>query len=183
MKRYLIITLLLAVFSLTHSAEFELKLGLDMYRDLSVDATGHEPTKIYPGFSIGVESLVSEEDPFRYGLGIVWHNSANGKNGYEGHSTSPLYLLGKYEVEDDLYLIGRGGWAFAKRGDTTDIKKMDGGLYGAFGVGREFQNDKVNIELLYEIMKYRYITRFATTEDGYYQIFSVVFSYKIGTNN
>ena len=61
---------------MVQSAEFELKLGLDMYRDLSVDATGHNPTGAYPGASIGAEALISEKDPFRYGLGIVWHNSA-----------------------------------------------------------------------------------------------------------
>lgn len=141
MKRLFIITFLSIVSTLTYSMELELKLGLDLYRKLSVDAEGHTPTGIYPGGSIGIEALVHYKSSLRYGLGIVWHNSANGSNGYEGHSTSPLYLVGKYKVRDDLYLIGRAGWAFAKAGDATDVKGADGGLYGAFGIGREFSNN------------------------------------------
>jgi len=173
------IVLLFVVSAFTYSIELELKLGLDVYRELSVDATGHKPTGIYPGGSVGMEALVSEKNPFRYGLGMVWHNSANGKSGYEGHSTSPLYIVGKYKVKDDVYFIGRAGWAFAKAGDATNVKGADGGLYGAFGVGKEFMENKMNLELLYEIMEYEYNTTFATEEDGYYQIFSIVFSYKL----
>lgn len=183
MKKYLIVPLFLMISFLTYSIEVELKLGLDIYRSLSADAEGNRPTGIYPGGSVGMEALISERDTFRYGLGMVWHNSANGKNGYEGHSTSPLYLVGKYDFNDDLYFISRGGWAFSKAGDTTGVRKTDGGLYGALGIGKHFNDERLNIELIYEFMKYRYITRIGTTEDGYYQIFSAVFSYKIGTSN
>ncbi len=179
MKKILIVTFLLIVFTSTYSLELEFKLGLDIYRKLSVDAEGHTPTGIYPGGSIGLEALEYYRSSLRYGLGIVWHNSANGSNGYEGHSTSPLYLVGKYKVKNDTYFVGRAGWAFAKAGDATGVKGADGGLYGALGVGREFANNRVNLEFLYEIMRYEYNTRFATEEDGYYQIFSLIFSYKL----
>lgn len=179
MKKLFIVTLLLIVSTLTYSIELELKLGLDIYRKLSVDAEGHTPTGIYPGGSIGLEALGYERGAFKCGLGMVWHNSANGSGGYEGHSTSPLYLVGKYKVRDEIYFIGRAGWAFAKAGDATDVKGADGGLYGALGIGREFMNNRMNLEFLYEIMEYEYNTRFATEEDGYYQILSLVFSYKL----
>lgn len=183
MKKCLIIFLFSTISFISFSIEVELKLGFDMYRSLSADAKGDRPTGIYPGGSIGIETLMSENNRLRYGLGMVWHNSANGKNGYEGHSTSPLYLVGKYELKDNIYIVARGGWAFSKAGDTTYVQKTDGGLYGAFGVGKIFLNDRMNIECLYEIMEYKYITRLGTTEDGYYQIFSAVVSYKIKSNN
>ena len=193
MKKYLIIVLLLAVSSLTQSTEVDFKLGLDVYRNLSADAWGDGrdgPTAIYPGASIGFETMIEEDKPLKYGLGIVWHNSANGRDGYEGHSTSPLYLVGKYDLRDDLYLVGRGGWGFSKAGDATNIEKVDGGLYGGIGVGREL-NDNLSAELMYEVMGYRYITFFGSDEDGYthteeegcYQILSFILSYKIWSNN
>lgn len=183
MKKIFIIALLLIVSTLTYSMELDLKLGLDIYRKLSVDAEGHTPTGIYPGGSIGLEVLGYERGLFNFGLGMVWHNSANGSSGYEGHSTSPLYLVGRYKFKEEIYFIGRAGWAFAKAGDATNVKGADGGLYGAFGVGREFVDKRINLELLYEIMKYEYNTRFATEEDGYYQIVSLIFSYKLWAAN
>ncbi len=180
MRKKLLIGAFIAVAAIASAAELELKLGADLYRDLTKDATGHNPVKIYPGGSIGAELLVNEDSPFRFGIGAEAKSSVNGSDGYDGHYAFPVYGVGKYDVSDTWYLLGRAGYAFAQEGDADNVVNANSGLYGALGVGKEFMDERFNLEFMYEVMEYDYDTVFNTNEDGYYNVLSLKFGIKFG---
>ncbi|WP_321328399.1 OmpA family protein [uncultured Ilyobacter sp.] len=181
MRKKLLIGAFIAVAAIASAAELELKLGADLYRDLTEDASGHNPVKIYPGGSAGLELLVNEDSPFRFGIGAEAKSSVEGSGGYDGHYAFPVYGVGKYDVADTWYLLGRAGYAFAKEGDADDVIDANGGLYGAVGVGKEFMDERFNLEFMYELMDYDYDTATsASNEDGLYHVASLKFGIKFG---
>ncbi|WP_320046436.1 OmpA family protein [uncultured Ilyobacter sp.] len=180
MRKKLLIGAFIAVAAMASAAELELKLGADLYRDLTKDATGHNPVRTYPGGSAGLELLVNEDSPFRFGIGAEAKSSVKGSNNYDAHYAFPLYAVGKYDVADTWYLVGRAGYAFASEGSGDGIDDAHGGVYGALGVGKEFMDERFNIELMYEAMDYDYDTDFDTNEDGYYGVVALKFGVKFG---
>jgi OOP family OmpA-OmpF porin len=180
MRKKLLIGAFIAIAAMASAAELELKLGADLYRDLTKDATGHNTVKTYPGGSIGAELLVNEDSPFRFGIGAEAKSSVNGSNGYDGHYAFPVYGVGKYDVSDTWYLLGRAGYAFAEAGSADDVEDANGGLYGALGLGKEFMDERFNLEFMYEVMEYDYDTVANTNEDGYYNVVSLKFGVKFG---
>lgn len=180
MRKKLLIGAFIAIAAMASAAEVELKLGADLYRDLTKDATGHNTVKTYPGGSIGAELLVNEDSPFRFGIGAEAKSSVNGSDGYDGHYAFPLYGVGKYDIADTWYLLGRAGYAFAEDGAADGVDEANGGLYGALGLGKEFMDERFNLEFMYEVMEYDYDTDFDTNEDGYYNVLSLKFGIKFG---
>lgn len=180
MRKKLLIGAFIAVAAMASATELELKLGADLYRDLTKDATGHNPVRVYPGGSAGLELLVNEDSPFRFGIGAEAKSSVKGSGNYDAHYAFPVYAVGKYDVSDTWYLLGRAGYAFAEEGSGDGIKDAHGGAYGALGVGKEFMDERFNIELMYEGMEYDYDTDYSTNEDGYYGVVSLKFGIKFG---
>jgi len=180
MRRKLLIGAFIAIATMASAAELELKLGADLYRDLTKDVEGHNPVRTYPGGSVGFELLVNEDSSFRFGIGAEAKSSVKGSDNYDAHYALPLYAVGKYDVSDTWYLLGRAGYAFAEEGSGDDIDQAHGGVYGSLGVGKEFMNERFNIELMYEAMEYNYDTDFNTNEDGYYGVVALKFGLKFG---
>jgi OOP family OmpA-OmpF porin len=180
MRKKLLIGTFIAIATMASAAELELKLGADLYRDLTKDAEGHNPVRTYPGGSAGFELLVNEDSPFRFGIGAEAKSSVKGSDNYDAHYAFPLYAVGKYDVSDTWYLLGRAGYAFAEEGSGDGIEDAHGGAYGALGVGKEFMDERFNIELMYEAMEYDYDTDADTNEDGYYGVVALKFGVKLG---
>lgn len=180
MRKKLLIGAFIAVAAMTSAAELELKLGADLYRDLTKDALGNNPVRTYPGGSVGLELLVNEDSPFRFGIGAEAKSSVKGSDNYDAHYAFPLYAVGKYDVSDTWYLLGRAGYAFAEEGSGDGIEDAHGGAYGALGVGKEFMDERFNVELMYEAMEYDYDTDAGTNEDGYYGVVALKFGIKFG---
>lgn len=180
MRKKILIGAFIAVAAMASAAELELKLGADLYRDLTKDATGHNTVRTYPGGSAGLELLVNEDSPFRFGIGGEAKSSVKGSNNYDAHYAFPVYAVGKYDVADTWYLLGRAGYAFAEEASGDGIDDAHGGVYGALGVGKEFMDERFNIELMYEAMEYDYDTDSNTNEDGYYGVVALKFGLKFG---
>ena len=180
MRKKLLIGAFIAVAAMTSAAELELKLGADLYRDLTKDTLGNNPVRTYPGGSAGLELLVNEDSPFRFGIGAEAKSSVKGSDNFDGHYAFPLYAVGKYDIADTWYLLGRAGYAFAEEGSGDYIDQAHGGVYGALGVGKEFMDERFNVELMYEAMEYDYDTDDNTNEDGYYGVVALKFGVKFG---
>lgn len=180
MKKTIILGAFILVAVAASAAELELKLGADLYRNATKDATGHNPVKGYPGASLGVEVLFNEDSPFRFGIGAEAKSKFHASGGYDGHYSFPIYAVGKYDFADTLYAVGRLGYAEAYSGGADNVDDANGGIYGALGVGKEFYDERFNVEFMYEVAEYDYDTDFNTNEDGYYHGFAIKFGYKFG---
>ena len=177
MKKKLLLAALLIVGSMAYSNDFEVKLGADLFRDTTRDQYDDKTTNLDPGYSIGAEYVVETESNLKYGLGAEYKNEINGNHGYSAHSTVPIYLLGRYGLENDYYLVGRLGWAL--NGDEgDDIDSSEDGAYVALGVGKEL-TDRINLELLYEGSDYEYETSLDEI-GGWYSVVSLKFGIKLG---
>lgn len=180
MKKFMFLAALLAVSLNVSAMETELKLGLDLYRDLTKDAFGNNPVNTYPGGSIGAEVLLNEDSPFRFGLGAEAKSSFNGKDNQDHHYAFPLYAVGKYDIGETVYTVARAGYSFTEAGDADSVQDANGGFYGGIGLGKEFMDERFNIELLYEFMEYDYDTDFNTNESGNYHGVALKFGMKFG---
>ena len=180
MKKTIVLGAFILVATIVSAAELELKLGADLYRDATKDATGHNPVKIYPGASLGAEVLFNEESPFRFGIGAEAKSKIHGSDGYDGHYSFPVYAVGKYDFADTLYAVGRLGYAEAHSGGADNVDDANGGIYGALGIGKEFYDERFNVEFMYEVAEYDYDTDFDTNEEGYSHGFAIKFGYKFG---
>ena len=117
----------------------------------------------------GIEWLFDNQGRLELGIGAehkfsVKSSALKDKNEMRMYEITPMYLTGKYNLitskagNDLLYLIGRGGYAYAKAGkdNKEDLKDKNfrGGLYYAGGLGT--QVGPVSIEALYERSNLRY---------------------------
>jgi len=177
MKKKLLLAALLIVGSIAYSNDFEVKLGADLFRDTTRDQYDDKTTSLDPGYSIGAEYIIETESNLKYGLGTEYKSEIKGNHSYSAHSTVPVYLLGRYGLENDYYLVGRLGWAL-NNDEGDDIKSTEDGAYVALGVGKEL-TDRINLELFYEGSDYEYETS-VDKVDGWYNVVSLKFGIKLG---
>ena len=138
MKKKIGLLLLLASLSLS-AAEYSLKLGFDPYRDTNV-ADNNQSADM--GFSGGFEAAV-KKDKLAYGLGFELRTETD-HNNFTNYTSHPVYGLVKYDVGNEMDLLGRLGRAFNKNVDITDAS----GNYLAFGIGKSIGN--FDLEFVHE---------------------------------
>ena len=157
--------------------EVKINGGWDFDRAYKNDLTKHQKGlsntnydyKFKNGPVAGIEWLFDNQGRLELGIGAehkfsVKSSALKDKNEMRMYEITPMYLTGKYNLitskagNDLLYLIGRGGYAYAKAGkdNKEDLKDKNfrGGLYYAGGLGT--QVGPVSIEALYERLNLRY---------------------------
>ena len=157
--------------------EVKINGGWDFDRAYKNDLTKHQKGlsntnydyKFKNGPVAGIEWLFDNQGRIELGIGAehkfsVKSSALKDKNEMRMYEITPMYLTGKYNLitskagNDLLYLIGRGGYAYAKAGkdNKEDLKDKNfrGGLYYAGGLGT--QVGPVSIEALYERSNLRY---------------------------
>ena len=157
--------------------EVKINGGWDFDRAYKNDLTKHQKGlsntnydyKFKNGPVAGIEWLFDNQGRLELGIGAehkfsVKSSVLKDKNEMRMYEITPMYLTGKYNLitskagNDLLYLIGRGGYAYAKAGkdNKEDLKDKNfrGGLYYAGGLGT--QVGPVSIEALYERSNLRY---------------------------
>ena len=157
--------------------EVKINGGWDFDRAYKNDLTKHQKGlsntnydyKFKNGPVAGIEWLFDNQGRLELGIGAehkfsVKSSALKDKNEMRMYEITPMYLTGKYNLitskagNDLLYLIGRGGYAYAKAGkdNKEDLKDKNfrGGLYYAGGLGT--QVGLVSIEALYERSNLRY---------------------------
>ena len=157
--------------------EVKINGGWDFDRAYKNDLTKHQKGlsntnydyKFKNGPVAGIEWLFDNQGRLELGIGAehkfsVKSSDLKDKNEMRMYEITPMYLTGKYNLitskagNDLLYLIGRGGYAYAKAGkdNKEDLKDKNfrGGLYYAGGLGT--QVGPVSIEALYERSNLRY---------------------------
>ena len=157
--------------------EVKINGGWDFDRAYKNDLTKHQKglsntnydCKFKNGPVAGIEWLFDNQGRLELGIGAehkfsVKSSALKDKNEMRMYEITPMYLTGKYNLitskagSDLLYLIGRGGYAYAKAGkdNKEDLKDKNfrGGLYYAGGLGT--QVGPVSIEALYERSNLRY---------------------------
>jgi len=157
--------------------EVKINGGWDFDRAYKNDLTKHQKglsntnydCKFKNGPVAGIEWLFDNQGRLELGIGAehkfsVKSSALKDKNEMRMYEITPMYLTGKYNLitskagNDLLYLIGRGGYAYAKAGkdNKEDLKDKNfrGGLYYAGGLGT--QVGPVSIEALYERSNLRY---------------------------
>nr|WP_314079147.1 hypothetical protein [uncultured Leptotrichia sp.] len=157
--------------------EVKINGGWDFDRAYKNDLTKHQKGlsntnydyKFKNGPVAGIEWLFDNQGRLELGIGAehkfsVKSSALKDKNEMRMYEITPMYLTGKYNLitskagNDLLYLIGRGGYAYAKAGkdNKEDLKDKNfrGGLYYAGGLGT--QVGPVSIEALYERSNLRY---------------------------
>ena len=180
MKKKLLLAALMIVSSTIFANNVELKLGADIFRDTTRDQYDDKTTSLDPGYSIGLEYIIDTDSNLSYGFGTEYKSQIKGNHGYDAHSTVPVYVLGRYGLENDFYLVGRAGLALnSSEGDQID--DTDNGVYLGLGVGTEL-TERLNVELLYEGSDYEYETA-AGDVDGWYNVVSVKLSIKLGKDD
>lgn len=162
-KIFLLLGLILSVSAF--AVETKVNIGYDFNKTLDGKGQGSNVTKdvdMKNGLSIGVESLINNQNRFAFGLGGEYktsHNSksiVNDENNMKVYKNANVYTVGKVNVlknrqdENSLYVVGRAGYGIVNQSRANASKNIDidGGFYGAVGVGTEI--GKVNIEMLYE---------------------------------
>ena len=154
--------------------EVKINGGWDFDRAYKNDLTKHQKglsntNYDYKFKNAGIEWLFDNQGRLELGIGAehkfsVKSSALKDKNEMRMYEITPMYLTGKYNLitskagNDLLYLIGRGGYAYAKAGkdNKEDLKDKNfrGGLYYAGGLGT--QVGPVSIEALYERSNLRY---------------------------
>ncbi|ASQ47517.1 hypothetical protein BCB68_00120 [Leptotrichia sp. oral taxon 498] len=157
--------------------EVKINGGWDFDRAYKNDLTKHQKGlsntnydyKFKNGPVAGIEWLFDNQGRLELGIGAehkfsVKSSALKDKNEMRMYEITPMYLTGKYNLitskagNDLLYLIGRGGYAYAKAGkdNKEDLKDKNfrGGLYYAGGLGT--QVGPISVEALYERSNLRY---------------------------
>ena len=177
MNKKLFLAALLIVGSMAYANNFEVKLGADMFRDLTKDQYDSEVVNLDPGYSVGAEYVIDTDSNFDFGIGVEYKSQIEGNGSYSAHSAVPIYLLGRYGLEDGFYLVGRAGYAL-NTDEGQDIEDTDDGLYVGVGLGKEL-TERINLELMYEGLDYEYETA-VDDVDGWYSVVSLKFGVELG---
>ena len=175
-KSHILSTMMLSTVT-AMAQEIKINGGWDFDRAYKNDLTKHQKGlsntnydyKFKNGPVAGIEWLFDNQGRLELGIGAehkfsVKSSALKDKNEMRMYEITPMYLTGKYNLitskagNDLLYLIGRGGYAYAKAGkdNKEDLKDKNfrGGLYYAGGLGT--QVGPVSIEALYERSNLRY---------------------------
>ncbi|AMD95577.1 hypothetical protein [Leptotrichia sp. oral taxon 847] len=175
-KLHILSTMMLSTIT-AMGQEIKINGGWDFDRAYKNDLTKHQKGlsntnydyKFKNGPVAGIEWLFDNQGRLELGIGAehkfsVKSSALKDKNEMRMYEITPMYLTGKYNLitskagNDLLYLIGRGGYAYAKAGkdNKEDLKDKNfrGGLYYAGGLGT--QVGPISVEALYERSNLRY---------------------------
>ncbi len=172
MKKLLFGIVALVLATTTYTEGLEIKGGYDVWRNLSKDYAGESGGSIDQGWTLGAEYLWSYGEDYSYGLGTEFRSRIeDDKNKY--NESMPVYLVGKYDLLDDMfYLVGRGGY---NAGSNITGGNTRGGHYLGVGIGRDISF--FNIEILYENMGYEFKRE---DQRGYHDSVGIKFGMKLG---
>ena len=177
MKKLRILSTMMLSATAAMAQEIKISGGWDFDRAYKNDLTKHQKGlsnanydyKFKNGPVAGIEWLFDNQGRIELGIGAehkfsVKSSALKDKNEMKMYEITPMYLTGKYNLitskagNDLLYIIGRGGYAYAKAGkdNKEDLKDKNfrGGLYYAGGLGT--QVGPISIEALYERSNLRY---------------------------
>ncbi len=172
MKRLLFGIAALVLVTTTYAVGLEIKGGYDVWRNISKDYAGDSGGSIDQGWTIGAEYLWTYGDDYTYGLGTEFRSMIEDDNN-EYNESMPIYLVGKYDMLDELfYVVGRGGYNASSNVTGGNIR---GGHYVGVGIGRDI--GFFNLEVLYENMGYEFKKE---DQNGYHDSVGIKFGMKLG---
>ena len=177
MKKLHILSTMMLSAATAMAQEIKINGGWDFDRAYKSDLTKHQKGlsntiydyKFKNGPVAGIEWLFDNQGRLELGIGAehkfsVKSSALKDKNEMKMYEITPMYLTSKYNLitskkgNDLLYIIGRGGYAYAKAGrdNKEDLKDKNfrGGLYYAGGLGTQI--GPISIEALYERSNLRY---------------------------
>ena len=172
MKKLLFGIAALVLVTTTYSEGLELKGGYDIWRNISKDYVGDSGGSIDRGWTVGAEYLWDYGEDYSYGLGTEFRSMIEDENNRYNESM-PIYLVGKYDLLDNMfYVVGRGGYNASSNitGGNTE-----GGHYVGVGLGKDI--GFFNLEVLYENMGYEFKKQ---DQSGYHDSVGVKFGMKLG---
>lgn len=172
MKKLLFGMAALALVTTTYAEGLEIKAGYDVWRNISKDYMGDSGGSMDQGWTLGAEYLWASEGDYSYGLGTEFRSRIEDDNN-EYNESMPFYLVGKYDMLDDMfYLVGRGGYNAASNITGGNTR---GGHYVGVGIGRDI--GLFNLEVLYENMGYEFKRE---DQNGYHDSVGIKFGMKLG---
>jgi OOP family OmpA-OmpF porin len=172
MKKLLFGMAALVLVTTTYAEGLEIKGGYDVWRNISKDYAGDSGGSIDQGWTLGAEYLWSYGQDYAYGLGTEFRSMIKDDN-HEYNESMPVYLVGKYDMLDDMfYVVGRGGY---NASSNINGKNTRGGHYVGVGVGRDI--GFFNLEVLYENMGYEFKNE---DQSGYHDSIGIKFGMKLG---
>ncbi|MCS5421493.1 MULTISPECIES: OmpA family protein [Psychrilyobacter] len=172
MKKLLFGMAALVLVTTTYAQGLEIKGGYDVWRNISKDYMGDSGGSIDQGWTLGAEYLWAYGEDYTYGVGTEFRSRIeDDKNEY--NNSMPFYLVGKYEMLDEMfYLVGRGGYNASSNVTGGNTR---GGHYVGVGVGRDL--GFFNLEVLYENMGYEFKKE---DQSGYHDSVGIKFGMKLG---
>jgi len=172
MKKLLFGMAALALVTTTYAEGLEIKGGYDVWRNISKDYMGDSGGSIDQGWTLGADYLWTYGEDYAYGLGVEFRSRIEDDNN-EYNESMPVYLVGKYDMLDDMfYLVGRGGYNVSSNVTGGNTR---GGPYVGVGVGRDI--GFFNLEVLYENMGYEFKRE---DQSGYHDSVGIKFGMKLG---
>ena len=123
MKKLLFGMAALVLVTTTYAEGLEIKGGYDVWRNISKDYAGDSGGSIDRGWTLGAEYLWSYGQDYAYGLGTEFRSMIKDDN-HEYNESMPVYLVGKYDMLDDMfYVVGRGGYNASSNINGKNTKK------------------------------------------------------------
>lgn len=172
MKKLLFFMAALALATTTYAEGLEIKAGYDVWRNISKDYIGNSGGSMDQGWTLGAEYLWASGDDYSYGLGTEFRSRIEDDDN-EYNESMPFYLVGKYDMLDEMfYLVGRGGYNATSNVTGGNTR---GGHYIGVGIGRDI--GLFNLEVLYENMGYEFKRE---DQRGYHDSVGVKFGMKLG---
>lgn len=172
MKKLLFGIAALVLVTTTYAEGLEIKGGYDVWRNISKDYAGDSGGSIDQGWTIGAEYLWTYGDDYTYGLGTEFRSMIEDDSN-EYNESMPIYLVGKYDMLDELfYVVGRGGYNASSNVTGGNTR---GGYYVGVGIGRDI--GFFNLEVLYENMGYEFKKE---DQNGYHDSVGIKFGMKLG---
>lgn len=172
MKKLLFGIAALVLVTTTYAEGLEIKGGYDVWRNISKDYMGDSGGSIDQGWTLGAEYLWAYGEDYTYGLGTEFRSMIEDDNN-EYNESMPIYLVGKYDMLDELfYVVGRGGYNASSNITGGNTR---GGHYVGVGIGRDI--GFFNLEVLYENMGYEFKRE---DQNGYHDSVGIKFGMKLG---
>ena len=172
MKKLLFGMAALALVTTTYAEGLEIKAGYDVWRNISKDYVGDSGGSMDQGWTLGAEYLWASGGDYSYGLGTEFRSRIEDDNN-DYNESMPFYLVGKYDILDEMfYLVGRGGYNAASNITGGNTR---GGHYVGVGIGRDI--GFFNLEVLYENMGYEFKRE---DQSGYHDSVGIKFGMKLG---
>lgn len=82
------------------------------------------------------------------GAGVEYQLKRKNEGAQKGFNHIPLYGLGRYQVNPFFYLTGKVGYNISQVEDSSEVIKVEGGLFYGFGGGMVL-SDMWELEILY----------------------------------